>query len=50
MIPILNKKIKKRKMNLIIPKGFNHNLILPNYNCIILKGNYNDIILMQELI
>ena len=23
----LNKKIKKRKINLIIPKGLNHNLI-----------------------
>ena len=28
----LNKKIKKRKINLIIPKGLNHNLIIPNYN------------------
>ena len=28
----LNKKIRKRKINLIIPKGCNHNLIFPNYN------------------
>ena len=28
----LNKKIKKRKINLIIPKKCNHNLIIPNYN------------------
>ena len=27
----LNKKIKKRKINLIIPKGCNHDLIFPNY-------------------
>ena len=50
MIPILNKKIKKRKMKLIIPKGLNHNLIIPNYsdldyNLIILKNNDCNIIL-----
>ena len=43
----LNKKIKKRKINLIIPKGLNHNLIIPNYsnlgyNLIILKNNKYD--------
>ena len=26
----LNKKIKKRKINLIIPRGIDHNLIIPN--------------------
>ena len=46
----LNKKIKKRKINLIIPKRCNHNLIIPNYNqlgynLIILKNNDYDIIL-----
>ena len=45
----LNKKIKKRKINLIIPKGLNHNLIIPNYSnlgyyLIILKNNDIDII------
>ena len=40
----LNKKIKKRKIDLIIPKGLNHNLIFPNiynlsYDLIILKNN-----------
>ena len=45
----LNKKIEKRKINLIIPKGLKHNLIIPNYNncnynLIILKNNDNDII------
>ena len=40
----LNKKNKKRKINLIIPKEINHNLIIPNYsnlgyNLIILKNN-----------
>ena len=29
---IINKKIKKRKINLIIPKNIDHNLIIPNYN------------------
>ena len=38
----LNKKIKKRKIDLIIPKGVKHDLIIPNYsnlgyNLIILK-------------
>ena len=28
----LNKKIKKRKVNLILPKGINYNLIFLNYN------------------
>ena len=46
----LNKKIKKRKINLIIPKKCNHNLIIPNYsnlgyNLIILKNNDNDILI-----
>ena len=46
----LNKKIKKRKINLIIPKGLNHNLIIPNYsncnyNLKILKNNDNDILI-----
>ena len=50
MTHILNKKIKKRKINLITPKGLNHNLIIPNYsnlgyNLIILKNNdYNLIV------
>ena len=43
----LNKKIKKRKINLIIPKGLKHDLIIPNYsnlgyNLIILKNNKYD--------
>ena len=37
----LNKKIKKRKINLIIPKRCDHNLIIPNYSNL----NYNLIIL-----
>ena len=46
----LNKKIKKRKINLIIPKGLKHNLIIPNYNIcnynlIILKNNDYDILI-----
>ena len=46
----LNKKIKKRKIDLIIPKGLKHNLIIPNYsnfgyNLIILKNNDNDILI-----
>ena len=46
----LNKKIKKRKINLIIPKRLDHNLIFPNYsnlgyNLIIPKNNDCDIIL-----
>ena len=46
----LNKKIKKRKINLIIPKGCNHNIIIPNYsnlgyNLIILKNNDYDILI-----
>ena len=28
----INKKIKKRKINLIIPQKCNHNLIFPNYS------------------
>ena len=45
----LNKKIKKRKINLIIPKGLKHDLIIPNYsnlgyNLIILKNNDNNIV------
>ena len=45
----LNKKIKKRKINLIIPKRCNHNLIFLNYNklgynLIIPKNNNRDII------
>ena len=44
MVVTLNKKIKKRKINLIIPKRCNHNLIIPNYSnlgfdLIILKNN-----------
>ena len=50
MTHTLNKKIKKRKINLIIPKKCNHNLIIPNYsnlgyNLIILKNNDNDILI-----
>ena len=51
MAVTLNKKIKKRKINPIIPKGLKHNLIIPNYNnlghnLIILKNNdYNLIVL-----
>ena len=46
----LNKKIKKRKINLIIPKKCNHILIIPNYsnlgyNLIILKNIDYDIII-----
>ena len=46
----LNKKIKKRKINLIIPKKCNHNLIIPNYsnlgyNLIILKNNDHNILI-----
>ena len=46
----LNKKIKKRKINLIIPKKCNHNLIIPNYsnlgyNRTILKNNDCNIII-----
>ena len=49
MAVTLNKKIKKRKINLIIPKKCNHDLIFPNYNnlgynLIILKKNECDII------
>ena len=44
MTHTLNKKIKKRKIDLIIPKGLKHNLIIPNYsnlgyNLILLKNN-----------
>ena len=50
MTVTLNKKIRKRKINLIIPKGCNHNLIIPDYsnlgyNLIILKNNDCNIIL-----
>ena len=50
MTVTLNKKIRKRKINLIIPKGCDHNLIIPNYsnlgyNLIILKNNDCNIIL-----
>ena len=50
MAVTLNKKIKKRKINLIIPKKCNHNLIIPNYsnlgyNLIILKNNDCDILI-----
>ena len=50
MTHTLNKKIKKRKINLIIPKRCDHNLIIPNYsnlgyNLIILKNNDNDILI-----
>ena len=46
----LNKKIRKRKINLIIPKECDHNLFIPNYsnlgyNLIILKNNDCNIIL-----
>ena len=40
----INKKIKKRKINLIFPKGCDHNLIIPNYNNL----NYNLIILKNN--
>ena len=50
MAVILNKKIKKRKINLLIPKKCNHNLIIPNYsnlgyNLIRLKNNDYDILI-----
>ena len=50
MTVTLNKKIKKRKINLIIPRGLKYNLIIPNYsnlgyNLIILKNNDCNIIL-----
>ena len=50
MAVTLNKKIKKRKINLIIPKRCDHNLIIPNYsdlgyNLKILKNNDCNIIL-----
>ena len=50
MAVTLNKKIKKRKINLIIPKRCDHNLIIPNYsdlgyNLIVLKNNGCNIIL-----
>ena len=32
MVITINKKIKKRKIILIIPKRCNHNLIIPNYS------------------
>ena len=32
MVVTLNKKIKKRKIILIIPKRCDHNLIIPNYS------------------
>ena len=47
---ITKNKIRKRKINLIIPKRCGHNLIIPNYsnlgfNLIILKNNdYNLIV------
>ena len=54
MIVTLNKKIKKRKINLIIPKRCNHDLIIPNYNnlgynLIITKNNDYDIIIPNIL-
>ena len=50
MTNTLNKKIKKRKINLIIPKGLKQNLIIPNYsnlgyNLIILKNNDHNILI-----
>ena len=50
MTVTLNKKIEKRKINLIIPKRCDHNLVIPNYNnldynLIILKNNEYDIII-----
>ena len=50
MAVTLNKKIKKRKINLIIPKKYNHNLIIPNYSnlgyiLIILKNNDHNILI-----
>ena len=50
MTVTLYKKNRKRKVNLIIPKGCDHNLIIPNYsnlgyNLIILKNNDCNIIL-----
>ena len=44
MADTLNKKIKKRKINLIIPKGLKYDLIIPNYN----NNNYNLIILKNN--
>ena len=46
---ITKNKIRKRKINLIIPKRCNHNLIIPNYsnlgfNLIILKNIDYDVI------
>ena len=46
MVVTLNKKIKKRKINLIIPKKCNHNLIIPNYSNL----GYNLIILKKTII
>ena len=50
MVVTLNKKIKKRKIDLIIPKGLTHDLIIPNYNnldynLIIIKNNDYDILI-----
>ena len=50
MAVTLNKKIKKRKINLIFPKRCDHNLIIPNYsnlgyNLIIPKNNECNIII-----
>ena len=50
MTHTLNKKIKKRIINLMIPKGLKHNLIIPNYSnlgyiLIILKNNDYDILI-----
>ena len=47
---ITKNKIRKRKINLIIPKRCNHNLIIPNYsnlgfNLIILKNNDHNILI-----
>ena len=47
---ITKNKIRKRKINLIIPKRCNHDLIIPNYNnlgfnLIIQKNNDYDIII-----
>ena len=44
MAVTLNEKIKKQKIDLIIPKWFNHNLIFPNY----INLNYDLIILINN--
>ena len=45
-----NKQLKIKRINLIIPSGCNHDLLIPNYNnhnynLIILKNNDFDIVI-----